>query len=134
MAYEISDNLIKIKKDKKELKSNNYTSEFEFLFEKVFDEKETQEAIFEQLAELIQCSVDGKNVCIFAYGQTGSGKTFTMTGDLSKEDWDQRGFIPRSIEYIFQQVQESEEKGYKCKIEVSISEIYNDQERDLLKD
>jgi len=32
------------------------------------------------LSQLIQSSIDGKNVCIFAYGQTGSGKTYTLLG------------------------------------------------------
>lgn len=53
---------------------------------------------------MVQCSVDGKNVCIFAYGQTGSGKTHTMTGSLDGHKQELRGFIPRSIEYIFDQV------------------------------
>ncbi len=30
--------------------------------------------------DLVQNTLDGKNVCIFAYGQTGSGKTYTMNG------------------------------------------------------
>lgn len=48
--------------------------------------------------------MDGKNVCIFAYGQTGSGKTHTMTGILESNKREMRGFIPRSIEYIFDQL------------------------------
>jgi kinesin family protein C1 len=33
------------------------------------------------MMDLVQNTLDGKNVCIFAYGQTGSGKTYTMNGD-----------------------------------------------------
>jgi len=41
---------------------------------------QTQSQVFDQIAQLVQNSIDGKNVCIFAYGQTGSGKTFTLLG------------------------------------------------------
>lgn len=41
---------------------------------------ESQNNVFDELAQLIQSAIDGKNVCIFTYGQTGSGKTFTMQG------------------------------------------------------
>lgn len=60
--------------------------------------KENQESIFNELVQLIQSAVDGKNVCIFAYGQTGSGKTYTMQGGASKESM---GIIPRSVQFIF---------------------------------
>jgi kinesin family protein C1 len=51
------------------------------------------------LDDLIQSSLDGKNVCIFAYGQTGSGKTFTMNGSLNSSEV--LGVIPRSLKKIF---------------------------------
>jgi kinesin family member C1 len=50
------------------------------MFEQIFNEMETQHTIFTELSQLIQNSIDGKNVCIFAYGQTGSGKTYTLLG------------------------------------------------------
>lgn len=69
---------------------------------------ENQENIFNELSQLIQSSVDGKNVCIFAYGQTGSGKTYTMQGGIDEEH---KGIIPRSIKLIFDEVQRA--KQYK---------------------
>jgi kinesin family protein C1 len=45
----------------------------------IFDNA-TQTKVFNELAQLVQSCLDGKNVCIFAYGQTGSGKTYTMEG------------------------------------------------------
>ena len=42
---------------------------------------------------------EGFNGTLFAYGQTGSGKTFTMTG--GPERYQDRGIIPRTIQYIF---------------------------------
>lgn len=45
----------------------------------------------------------GYNGTIFAYGQTGSGKTFTITGGA--ERYSDRGIIPRTLSYIFDQLQ-----------------------------
>lgn len=45
----------------------------------------------------------GYNGTIFAYGQTGSGKTFTITGGA--EHYCDRGIIPRTLSYIFNQLQ-----------------------------
>jgi kinesin family protein C1 len=71
---------LKIKIPKEKYKSENHQTDFQFSFEQVFDQTYSQQAIFDELSQVIQSSVDGKNVCIFAYGQTGSGKTFTMQG------------------------------------------------------
>jgi kinesin family protein C1 len=68
-------------------------------------------------------------VCIFAYGPTGSGKTFTMQGE---EDYDKWGIIPRSIEYIFQEIAKMTHYNWSHKIKIRFSEIYNDNLIDLL--
>ena len=39
---------------------------------------------------------------MFAYGQTGSGKTFTITGGA--ERYVDRGIIPRTLTYIFNEI------------------------------
>lgn len=56
---------------------------------------------------LIQCAIDGFNVCIFAYGHTGSGKTFTMVGDRDRRN---PGIIPRTFTKIFELIQDNESK------------------------
>lgn len=62
----------------------------------------TQQEIFDKIAkDVIDSAIEGYNGTIFAYGQTGSGKTFTMTG--GPERYQDRGIIPRSISYIFDQ-------------------------------
>lgn len=48
-------------------------------------------------------ALSGYNGTVFAYGQTGSGKTFTITGGA--ERYNDRGIIPRTLSYIFQQLQ-----------------------------
>ena len=54
---------------------NNNFSNLRFLFDKIFEREQSNDLVFEELSQLIQCSLDGTNVCVFAYGQTGSGKT-----------------------------------------------------------
>ncbi|KAG5196880.1 hypothetical protein JEQ12_010334 [Ovis aries] len=70
----------------------------------------------------------GYNGTIFAYGQTGSGKTFTITGGA--ERYSDRGIIPRTLSYIFEQLQKDSSKMYTTHI--SYLEIYNECGYDLL--
>ncbi|KFV87412.1 Kinesin-like KIF6, partial [Struthio camelus australis] len=70
----------------------------------------------------------GYNGTIFAYGQTGSGKTFTITGGA--ERYRDRGIIPRTLSYIFHQLQKDSSKVYTT--HVSYLEIYNECGYDLL--
>lgn len=44
-----------------------------FEFDRVFGPESSQEAVFEDVAQLTTSALDGYNVCIFAYGQTGMG-------------------------------------------------------------
>src|SRR5690606_1777861 len=71
---------------------------------------------------------DGYNGTIFAYGQTASGKTFTITGGA--ERYEDRGMIPRTLSYIFSEINKRTDTSYK--VLVSYLEIYNDQGYDLL--
>lgn len=84
--------------------------------------------MFNELAQLIQSCIDGKNVCIFAYGQTGSGKTYTMEGVEGPEE----GVIPRSVKFIFEEIERAKVFGWEYCAEVSIIEIYNETVRDLI--
>ncbi|NXF06849.1 KIF6 protein, partial [Smithornis capensis] len=72
--------------------------------------------------------LSGYNGTIFAYGQTGSGKTFTITGGA--ERYSDRGIIPRTLSYIFDQLQKDSSKVYTT--HVSYLEIYNECGYDLL--
>lgn len=99
----------------------------EFSFDHVFHSKTTQEDIFENVAPLIQSALDGYNVCIFAYGQTGSGKTYTMDGVT-----DHLGVIPRTVDLIFNAVEDYKRLGWEYEIRVNFLEIYNEILYDLL--
>ncbi|KAK6587977.1 kinesin heavy chain [Cryptosporidium xiaoi] len=109
------------------LKNTNY------FFDHVFDEKSTNQLIFDKLVkDVIGLCLGGINVTIFAYGQTSSGKTHTMLGD-NKDSYD--GIIPLSINEIFS-LANDKENIHKIETEfnftVSYLEVYNEKLIDLL--
>lgn len=108
---------------------NNQKEKHEFKFDRVFDKDTKQEEIFDVVAKDVVLSVlDGYNGTIFAYGQTGSGKTFTITGGA--ERYEDRGIIPRSLQFIFKEIQQRTDCEYS--INISYLEIYNENGYDLL--
>lgn len=52
----------------------------EYEFDRVFNDHERQETIYEELSGLVTSALDGYNVSVMCYGQTGSGKTYTLDG------------------------------------------------------
>ncbi|KAG0229051.1 Kinesin-like protein kif15 [Actinomortierella wolfii] len=112
-----------------------------FTYDCVGDETTTQEQVFNDVGKRIveQC-VQGYNGTIFAYGQTGSGKTYTMQGPTprpcvsDRNLFEQRGIIPRCLEYLFELISKEEMLNssvkYLCK--ASYIEIYNEAIYDLL--
>ncbi|ETN03664.1 hypothetical protein, variant 1 [Phytophthora nicotianae INRA-310] len=102
---------------------------FAFTFDKVFPPSAGQDAVFEQVSEFVQSSLDGYHVCLFSYGQTGSGKTHTMQGSGNGQ---MRGIIPRAIEMILQECETLKEQGWNYVTKVSFLEIYNESLKDLL--
>ncbi|XP_049287206.1 protein claret segregational [Anopheles funestus] len=99
----------------------------DFSFDHVFHPRTTQQDIFDNVSPLIQSALDGYNVCIFAYGQTGSGKTFTMDGVPES-----LGVIPRTVDLIFNAVNDYKRFGWEYEIRVTFLEIYNEILYDLL--
>ena len=99
-----------------------------FNFDFVGDEDIHQETIFNTIARPIADGcLEGYNGSIFAYGQTGAGKTFTIQGPssfldgeepilsaLKKEhgsEYEKRGIMPRSFEYIYECVDTEKKKA-----------------------
>ncbi|NWY25937.1 KIF6 protein, partial [Pheucticus melanocephalus] len=108
---------------------NNKRESYKFKFQKIFDQEAKQDVIFDSIAKPVaECVLAGYNGTIFAYGQTGSGKTFTITGGA--ERYCDRGIIPRTLSYIFDQLQKDSSKVYTT--HVSYLEIYNECGYDLL--
>ncbi|CAG9855333.1 unnamed protein product [Phyllotreta striolata] len=110
-------------------KSNAVNNKQVFTFNTVFHEGSTQLECFEELAQLVQSALDGYHVCVFAYGQTGSGKTYTMQGLDTPNDI---GMIPRTVNLIFDSIENLKCSNWTYEVRVSFLEIYNETVRDLL--
>lgn len=112
---------------------NNSRTHYGFQFNGILDQNADQDNVFRCVGLPAAKSVlEGFNATIFAYGQTGSGKTFTITG--GPERYADRGIIPRSISYLFNEFKvckEQDKSTFSCY--VSYLEIYNDNGFDLLK-
>lgn len=108
--------------------------QYNFEFDRVFDENSTQAEVFSEIGQLVQSALDGYKVNIMAYGQTGSGKTFTMEGPSTNPDDELRGMIPRAVEQIFQHCESLKCKGWNFNLEAMFLEIYNENIVDLLGD
>jgi hypothetical protein len=112
--------------DETSLKIQTSRGEKEYEMDTVFNQKSTQEEVFEDTKRLVESFMDGFNVCLFAYGQTGSGKTFTMTGSPSEP-----GLTPRAVEEIFHLI--GTRQHCDCKVTTYFVELYNDQLVDLFR-
>lgn len=42
-----------------------------YKFDRIFMPDATQTHIFDMISPMLQCAIDGHDICIFAYGQTG---------------------------------------------------------------
>lgn len=95
-------------------------------FNQVFTETSTQVEVFKDVRDLVASMLDGYNVCIFAYGQTGSGKTHSMQGYGNDPGIYQRTFLE-----LFKVIDDRRET-VTTELRASITEIYNEEIRDLL--
>ena len=108
---------------------NNKNELHRYKFNEIFEQSAYQDQVFSKVAKPVVDSVlSGYNGTIFAYGQTGSGKTFTVTGGAEK--YADRGLIPRTLSYLFEQFMSDDENDYK--MQISYLELYNENGYDLL--
>lgn len=105
-----------------------------FSFDHVFDMDSGQKEVYEITAKpAIMSCLEGYNSTVFAYGQTGTGKTYTMEGFTYSSSDTNRGIIQRSIEEIFNYIEEFSNSNTKFMVRASYIQIYNEQISDLLK-
>ena len=114
---------------------NFYTGNKRFEFDHLLDQDVTQEQVFDTVGQrVIDGVLNGYNGTIFAYGMTGTGKTFSMLGkyDFNKDtdENEHRGIIPRSLEKIFENVDQDEKYDYT--ISIGFIQIYMEMIQDLL--
>ena len=119
-----------------------------FEFDYVFNERNTQEEVYDEVSLLIQSMIHGNNICIMSYGQTCTGKTYTIQGEEKNE-----GIVPRASQELFDIIQnllkkknnvnQKKHKNFedknniyytKYKITITIIEIYNEQVYNLLEE
>ncbi|CAL8070982.1 unnamed protein product [Calicophoron daubneyi] len=101
-----------------------------FQFDRVFDEKCSQEAVFNETSSLIQTAIDGYNVCIFGYGTTGSGKSHTLFGDFEKP-----GLSPRIFNHIFQILEDPVfSQKFLYDVSVQMFDLHNNDLYDLFRE
>ena len=101
-----------------------------FSFDNIFPMETTQISVFDTTSkEVVNSVLKGYNGTIFAYGQTGSGKTYTMVGNFDNKET--KGIIPRSFDYIFEEIKK--DKEHKYNIKVCFIQIYLETIQDLLE-
>ena len=102
-----------------------------YMFSQCFTPKHCNEEVYQQVVRrVVQSSLEGYNGTIFAYGQTGSGKTFTITG--APERYEDRGIIPRTLQYIFAETKKR--NTFTWRVCISYLEVYNNEGYDLLNE
>ena len=119
---------------KTSISGSTLQQERQYEFDRVFSPSEGQRAVFEEIKPLLTSLLDGYNVCIMAYGQTGSGKTHTMVGENGGvAPCRQPGILPLVSEELFRLMEEKEQVDVmKFEVQVSVTEVYNEQIQDLL--
>ncbi len=102
----------------------------QFNYNGVFGAKSSQDDVFTRVGKpAVDAALTGVNAAIFAYGQTGAGKTHTMIGTT-----DDRGLIPRALEYLFEAMPQNEnDPTGSIEVKCSFLEIYNGTITDLLR-
>ena len=101
-----------------------------FTFDYTYGSDSSQQSIFAQTAQpIIDSVLEGYNGTIFCYGQTGTGKTHTMEGVVDDEQ--QRGIMPNSFHYIFDNIAKAP-STIQFLVRASFLEIYLDDVFDLL--
>lgn len=125
-------NIIRVVKNKKiifDRDDDTNKRKQEMSFDRVFDDKSTNEEIFKfSMRPLVASVMQGYNSSVFVYGATDSGKTFTMFG--SEEV---RGITHLTMNELFEQIDKLKE-ARNFDVHISYLGVNNEQVMDLLED
>ncbi|KAL4471997.1 hypothetical protein ABPG72_018499 [Tetrahymena utriculariae] len=119
-----------------------------FKFSKILNQGVNQDRLFQEIgAPSVDKVLQGVNSLIISYGQTGSGKTYSIFGQhpeylldqhqtideqLGKARMDQRGLVPKSVDYLLNKVIELQDTK-EIVITMSFAEVYLDKIHDIGK-
>jgi len=98
----------------------------EYVSDYVFDPQANQNAVFGKVAKPIMDKVvNGGTGVIMVHGHSGAGKTFAVLGEREEE----RGIVPRTVDYIFALLEKKKDTG--AVISISVFDTVADGVRDL---
>ena len=128
-------NKVVISELKKNLDLSKYIDKKEFIFDRAYDEKSSNDLIYkEEIRPMIYNAFYQKaKITCFAYGQTGSGKTYTLFGSSFFQNSKNRNFGLYALAgYDIFNIKNSEKQFKNFLVFVSFYEIYCDKLYDLL--
>ncbi|CAI5716089.1 unnamed protein product [Hyaloperonospora brassicae] len=102
------------------------TASKSFFFSRVFHAQQSQAAVFQEVAPLVQSALAGHYACVLAYGQTGAGKTHTMEGRAADG-----GLYDRASALIWA-TRQQQKHVYAFDVRLQRVEVYNEEIYDLL--
>lgn len=127
-AFKIQDNTLIAKCVDETGSSNKDLTEKHYTFSQVFDDLESQVAIFERcIRPNLSDIFNDSGATFLTYGTSGSGKTYTLLGSN-----DEPGIIPRAIEQVFSE--NSEHLSHKPSIKVEKNRFTLLSDDDMLKE
>ncbi len=92
--------------------------DLQFVFDRVFDERSSNQEVFENTtSSVIDSVLEGFNCSVFAYGATSAGKTHTMLGSPNKP-----GVIFLTMMELYMKIEERKEE-FSCEVSVSYLEV-----------
>ena len=132
----IDENKVVVSELKKNLDLTKYIDKKEFIFDKAFGEKATNDKIYkEEIRPMIYNAFYQKTkITCFAYGQTGSGKTYTLFGNTFSSSCNKGAIfgLYALAGYDIFQILNNDKKFSNFAIFVSFYEIYCNTLYDLL--
>ncbi|CAF4849722.1 unnamed protein product [Pieris macdunnoughi] len=99
-----------------------------YTFSHIFPENISQKEIFDHVVkDNLKKLAEGRSFTLLTYGASGSGKTYTLMGTVASP-----GLVPRSLEYLFNNLEVQTHPVYKPAERGFDSLSYSSQEYELL--